>query len=136
MSEPTLCYIDGNWAYFKTESDEVPPGWDFVPYDWVGPPRGYIRLQFCVEMERPNDPFPDGCCPYSVDQVNAGEVPWLRLGNDVGIMGGCPISEFVCAIYDYEGAVAVIHGMGGPSIKLLKNQKWEEYREKIASGDK
>ena len=107
MNEPTLCFVRGNWAYFKTDSDEKPDNWDLVPYTWVDAPQGYIRLQFCVEMEQPSDPYPEDCCPWSVDQINAGETPWLKLGNDVGVMGGCPIVEFVRAIFRYDGAVVL-----------------------------
>lgn len=105
--EPTLCFVKGNWAYFKTPSDEVPDNWGVVPYTYVDPPQGYIKLQFCVDMERPDDPYPEDCCPYSVEMINSGEVPWLRLGNDVGIMGGCGIEEFWDLIYEYGGAVAI-----------------------------
>jgi hypothetical protein len=107
MNEPTLCFVKGNWAYFKTEDDEVPDNWDVVPYTYVDPPQGYIKLQFCVDMEQPADAWPEDACPYSVDAINNGEIPWLKLGNDIGIMGGCGIEEFCILIYDNKGAIAI-----------------------------
>ena len=111
MSDPVLCYVEGNWAYFTTQKLEDQWGDDFddAPYEHnAGPPYEFNK----VDSDRGKDPWTitkvafDGgfytpCdshnnSPYSVEQINSGVVPWLNDWKSDGIViyAGTTLSQF------------------------------------------
>ncbi|MCK9432636.1 MAG: hypothetical protein M0R00_06730 [Candidatus Omnitrophica bacterium] len=87
MKEPILCYIDGPWAYFTTQSLKKQWGddWDDAPYECnAGPPYGpeegdkpweIIKIAWDGDFEQPNIHSPR--TEWSVKNINQKCVPWL-----------------------------------------------------------
>jgi hypothetical protein len=118
-----LCYIEENWAYFtsKEVSEQWGDDWDDAPYEHnAGTPYGFyrqqdndgivIRVAFEVDqMERPCDGTINS--EYSVEQINAGEVPWLRseswAKHDIRIFAECNLLAFIDKIEELNGYVYI-----------------------------
>ena len=123
MSEPVLCYVDGAWAYFTTQSLDKQWGddWNDAPYEHnAGTP--YYDYE---NISKPKEPrwriikvaFDGGLSTpgggemnssYSVEQINRHEIAWLRdrWGNSgIVIHAGTPLSEFKALIRKAGGAV-------------------------------
>lgn len=101
-----LCYIEKPWAYFTTLPLDVQWGddWNDAPYehnagrpymprercsqDWDvdgSPLWEVIRIAFDGPFETPAEYHPSPNSPWSVEEINRGEVPWLTHENDRGI---------------------------------------------------
>lgn len=125
MSEPVLCYISGNWAYFTTRELDQQWGDDWNdapyehnagdPYDWRGggePKWQIIRVAFLTNLETPASLAPGANSAYSVEMINKRIVPWLmpdpfsvHSGNIESIWAGTTLSEFKRRIIEYGGEV-------------------------------
>lgn len=109
-----LCYISGNCAYFTCEelSKVSSNGWYKVPYEHNASepyndsdPDTIIRVYF----EHDYAMTPDyGVCnsSYSVDMINAKQVPWLKLENE-DIFAGTSLNEFISVIINDGGSIYV-----------------------------
>ena len=112
-----LCYVEGSFAYFTTQDLDKQWGddWDDAPYqhnagtpyspfetikeDWNddGSPKWEIlKLAF----DGCNIIFPSDEYDYwSVQQINAGKIPWMRVWLyrklREGLMAGATIDEFI-----------------------------------------
>ncbi|MEW6016454.1 MAG: hypothetical protein AB1760_00105 [Pseudomonadota bacterium] len=121
MDEARLCYIDGCWAYFTTQdlASQWGDDWNDKPYQFnAGRPYEFheidhehgrkpwqiVRLAFTADLEAPCD-----WVSVSVDEINRGDVPWLRSPDwskqRVRIMAGTTLREFIGAIRGAGGVV-------------------------------
>ena len=115
--EPVLVYVDGPWAYFAdavegTYGDD----WDDAPYEHnAGPPYSeFVRLRLAFEARDIDTPASVARnSPWSVEQINAGQVPWLAdfmgggRSSPVKIWAGVGVREFVRLIEETGGHVWV-----------------------------
>lgn len=122
MSEPILCYVEGPWAYFTTQSLEKQWGddWDDKPftcnsgepYEWFegrdGDPWEIIKVAYDGDLDFPAGGFwtdPN----FSVQQVNSGAIAWLTtpswVKEQVVIPAGCPLTEFCQLVRKAGGTV-------------------------------
>ncbi len=89
--QPVLCYVEGNWAYFTTQplKDQWGDDWNDAPYEHnAGQPNEYgdhdakdgiepwsiIKVAWDGPFEKPYE----WCGSRSVEEINKGQVPWLR----------------------------------------------------------
>lgn len=116
-----LCYVEGNFAWFTSHfEEEWGDDWGCSSYEHsASRPRGYhyTKLKesvphevFKVAFDGPFDQpsFSHTNSPYSVDDINAGVVPWLNVwpietGNFV--RGGATLKEFVDFVKRNDGIV-------------------------------
>lgn len=111
-----LCYVRGPWAYFTTQPLENQTGdaWhkkvyehnSSPPYnDYETPARWKIvRVAFDVEMKEPCTDQLNS--PYSVDQINRGDIAWLRpYYEGVPIPAGTTLRQFIELIELNDGVV-------------------------------
>ena len=90
---PVLCYVDGQWAYFTTRklSEQWGDDWNDAPYEHnAGTPYEYHdhdkkegREPWTISKVAYDGDFETPCeghnnSPWSVEQINAGAVAWLR----------------------------------------------------------
>jgi len=124
MSEPILCYIEGNRAYFTTQSLETQRGDDWndapyehnagTPYEWSEhndkdiPQWEIICVYFNVNMQTPEN---IAYCNshYSVERINHGAAAWLYSDDwhIKPIMAGTTLSNFKAQIKAAGGRVYV-----------------------------
>lgn len=104
FSDARLCYVEGSWAYFTTQSLDKQWGddWNDAPYEhnagepytwrptqmikahgeWTTIPNGASRWEIVKvaweanDCETPAERDPPNS-RYSVEQINARKVPWL-----------------------------------------------------------
>ena len=92
MSEFKLCYVTYGWAWFTTAPLEQQWGddWDDAPYEhncgtpyeWyprkVNPQEPYklLKVAFEAQLDEPDEGYSNS--PYSVRDINRGDVAWLR----------------------------------------------------------
>lgn len=120
-NEPVLCYVDTPWAYFTTAplSEQWGDDWNDAPYECnAGSPyerEGHKITKIALDshgLEEPKDGYLNS--PYSVEQINAGAIAWLRSPSwaeeIVVIPAGCPYSKFVELIHKAGGKVYVETG--------------------------
>jgi len=137
MKNFKLCYVELPWCYFTTQelSEQWGDDWNDRPYehnagepyepsrkdlpdrakkfpeDWNedGTPRWEIKKVAIdnVCLEEPSEGHYNS--PYSVEDINKGEVPWLcspkYLKDNIKIMAGCKLDEFTKIIQDNGGNV-------------------------------
>ena len=120
MSEPILCYVEGNWAYFTTQelSKQWGDDWDDAPYEHnAGTPYEYdgeedahpweiVKVAWDGPFETPD--YNHLNSPWSVEQINAGAVAWLvaRYADPmVVIPAGVTLSEFTKRVLSAGGSV-------------------------------
>jgi len=122
---PVLGYVDGNWAFFTTRNlaDQWGDDWDDAPYEHnAGEPYCYSDHDAKEEREpweitkvaldRYFEPPSEGHCnsPWSVEQINAGAVAWLRssrwkTGKPIVIPAGTTFARFCELIGEGGGTV-------------------------------
>ena len=124
--ELKLCYVDGAWAYFtsQTLADVIGDDWNDVPYECnAGAPYTWgkhdaeqgrapweiIKLAWdSPTLETPGG-FANGNSRYCVDQINAGLVPWLATywgeKPPIKVMAGASVFEFSLAVVASGGNV-------------------------------
>lgn len=122
---PVLCYVSGSWAYFTTKplTEQWGDDWDDAPYEHnAGSPytfgehdqkQGRKPWKIIVIAWRGDFETPDeGHCnsPYSVQQINAGVVAWLRTsrwrdGKPVVVPAGVTVERFCELIREGGGEV-------------------------------
>jgi len=122
---PVLCYVDGPWAYFTTRklSEQWGDDWDDAPYEHnAGTPYDYsehdkkegrepwqiIKVAWDGDFEPPSEGHYNS--PWSVEQINAGAVAWLRTsrwrtGKPVIIPAGTTLERFCELIRKGGGTV-------------------------------
>lgn len=127
-NEPRLCYVSSNWAYFTTQElkNQWGDDWDDAPYELnAGPPYSWgeyerskhidpwtiTKVAFSGAFMQPCDGHVNS--PHSVQMINRGDVPWLRLGH-TKIMAGATLNEFIAAVQGRGGKVYVEY-QGEPS---------------------
>jgi len=88
-----LCYVCGQWAYFTTRklSEQWGDDWNDAPYEHnAGTPYEYyehdkkegrepwaiLKVDFDGDFEAPCEGHNNS--PWSVEQINAGAIAWLR----------------------------------------------------------
>lgn len=122
---PVLCYVKGSWAYFTTRklSEQWGDDWNDAPYEHnAGTPYEYsdhdkkegrepwqiVKVAWDGDFEPPSE----GHCnsPWSVEQINAGAVAWLRTsrwrsGKPVIIPAGTTLERFCELIREGGGTV-------------------------------
>jgi len=80
-------------------------------------PEDVIKIAYESELQTP-DGYHYGA-PYSVDQINAGMVPWLcdyyGDNKDTKIMSGCSIEDFITVVLAQGGEIYFKHGPRGPA---------------------
>ena len=126
LAPPRLCYVSGNFAYFTTQelSKQWADDWDDAPFEHnSGPPYEYgehdkkagkkpWKITKCAWEGPFHDPSYGHCnSPYSVEDINAGAVPWLSTDfwtpTRVYIQAGTPFHDFCSAIKLGGGRVYV-----------------------------
>lgn len=105
----SLCYVAGNVAYFTKLplSEQWGDDWNDAPYEYnAGPPYGDVSwVAFALPRNVRHYEAKDLYHGYiSVQDINAGKVPWLMIG-ETPIMVGCEIKTFRQIIEDIGGAV-------------------------------
>jgi hypothetical protein len=120
MNEPILCYVDECWAYFTTAplDEQWGDDWNDAPYEhnagtpYEREPYKISKVAFDFEfygMERPCDSHLNS--PYSVEQINAGAIAWLRTPSyfekQVIISAGTTLSDFKRLIKEAGGKVYI-----------------------------
>jgi hypothetical protein len=119
LAEPVLCYVDGRCAYFTTQPLKQQWGddWNDAPYEHnAGDPYAYSahdeihRRYYEGWFQTPADDAWHGNSRYSVETINAGGVPWLRLDRNSAtredhIWAGDTIAEFTRKIRATDGIV-------------------------------
>lgn len=124
---PLLCYVDGQWAYFTTRklSEQWGDDWNDAPYEHNAEtpykysehdckeglaPWTITKVAFDGDFEAPCE----GHCnsPWSVEQINAGAVAWLRTsrwrsGKLVIVPAGTTLERFCELIREGGGNVYV-----------------------------
>ncbi len=118
MANLVLCYIDGPWAYFTSQPLTYQWGddWDDAPYEHnAGPPYGprsgenyeVVKLAFEGDFLRPHEG--EGFVRWSVKDINAGKVAWLRpwpwSNHDVRIWAGTTMAGFIRQVRAAGGKV-------------------------------
>jgi hypothetical protein len=126
MSEPVLCYVDGNWAYFTTQPLEKQWGddWNDAPYEHnAGEPYEFsdhdakknrepwkiVKVAYDGFFETPDSGHLNS--PWSVEQINAWAVAWLRTssrivgGKTTVIPAGTTLSRFCELVRQGSGKV-------------------------------
>lgn len=129
--QPVLCYVDGPWAYFTTQklSKQWGDDWDDAPYehnaetpyephlprdvDAAGNPLWEItKVAWDGPFIEPSDGHLNS--PYTVRQINAGAIAWLRtahMDKIVCIQAGVTLTEFVSKIESGGGKVYLPCGL-------------------------
>lgn len=133
QSEPILCYVSGEWAYFTTLPlpEQWGDDWNDRPYehnagspyewredyrnpgsgvDYEGrPPWKITEIAYQGNFREPREGHFNS--PYSVQDINAGAVPWLvypywqNEPERARIMAGTPFSEFCRTVLECGGMV-------------------------------
>jgi hypothetical protein len=119
MSEPVLCFVKDNCAYFTTQKLEDQWGcdWGDRPYEHNAsrpnePGKSDIdkgntweitKVYYDGDFETPAE-IAGFNSSYSVEDINAGYVPWLvtsrwtDMPRKIVINAGCPLTDFKSAI--------------------------------------
>lgn len=120
-----LCYVDGPWAWFTTQAlkDQWGDDWNDRPYEHnAGSPYGpseadkkkgktwdLMKIAYEGDFEQPSDGHTNS--PWSVEDINAGAVAWIRTsryssrGDRVNIPAGVSPIEFCKLIWEGGGSV-------------------------------
>ena len=104
-SDPVLCYVKDGIAYFTDQPLDQQWGddWDDAPYEHNAE-EPYSRDGVMITRVAWEGPFDEPCeaytnSPYSVRDINAGAVAWLRPAHYVeqrdSIVAGMTLSRFV-----------------------------------------
>lgn len=124
MSDYKLCYVRGNFAYFTTQAlgEQWGDDWNDAPYEHnaglpytpsqhdlkQGKSWSIEQVAFDADLVTPDD----GHCnsPYSVEQINAGAVAWLRScfwrsGPPIVVPAGVSIEQFTALVHQAGGEV-------------------------------
>jgi hypothetical protein len=109
-----LCYVDAPWAWFTTQAlaDQWGDDWNDAPYEcnagtpYTGDGWEVFRVAFDGDFCGPSD----GGVWYSVEEINAGAVAWLRSPRyapspHVIISAGTTYRAFVCLVQTARGQV-------------------------------
>ena len=115
-----LCYIDGSFAFFTTQSlkDQWGDDWNDAPYEHnAGEPYLYnpetdakpfevLRIAFDGgELRTPGD-LAGYNSSYSVQDINDGKVPWLQsFWTDEIIWAGSGLAHFAAKIERANGQI-------------------------------
>ena len=117
-TDPVLCYVENCWAYFTTQNleDQWGDDWDDAPYEYNAdqPYHEYnadqpyqpnedrgefweiIKIAWEGDFIPPHEGYLNS--PFSVKQINAGAIAWLRTASyvktQVIIPAGTPLSKF------------------------------------------
>jgi hypothetical protein len=142
MYKEKLCYVKGDWAYFTTQEklvDQWGDDWDDAPYEHnagepysptiyhysdgriqkdprdhneLGLPKWeIIKVAWDGNFDQPCDGYLNS--PYSVQQINAGSIAWLRTSYHIKgekfivIPAGVDIQEFKYLIKQGGGNVYI-----------------------------
>lgn len=116
INDPVLCYVRGHFAYFTPHalSEQWGDDWNDAPYEhnagrpYTDAPAAIVVVAFESEHETPD--YGHTNSPYSVEQINAGSVPWLRwpswrTQDRPSIPAGTPLSRFIEMIEAADGTV-------------------------------
>lgn len=108
-----LCYVENNFAYFTNLplDEQWGDDWDDTPYEHnAGEPYcdekdQIIKIAFDSDLHllKPNHDYNNS--PYSVQDINDGEISWLRNYRGEGIYVGASIEEFKKFIWENYGDV-------------------------------
>lgn len=139
LSNFKLCYVTGNAAYFTTKdlAEQWGYDWDDAPYehnagapyypsrpdlpnrhelypdDWnedLTPKWEILKVYWDGYFDLPESPYSNS--PFSVEQINAGVIAWLRPGDwsknkKAIIAAGTTFDKFVELIESNEGNVYI-----------------------------
>ena len=123
----SLCYIEGQWAYFTTLplSDQWGDDWNDAPYEHNAEtpyefhdnqsrsetPWEIKKLAFSGPLNTPADLAWSGNSNYSVEQINSGAVAWLTTAKGaaktVHIFAGANIAQF-CDLVEIAGGTVYL----------------------------
>lgn len=121
MNEFKLCYVRENFAFFTTAKieDQIGDDWNDRPYEHnAGAPYEYDKRKKCEPYEIKKisyeceliEPSYSHCnSPWSVKDINAGQIAWLRSpswsDNKIAIHAGTTLDEFVRIIEEDGGVI-------------------------------
>jgi hypothetical protein len=124
LPQLVLCYVSDCWAYFTTQklSNQWGDDWDDAPYEHnAGTPYAFhdsdekkgakpwkiTRVAWDGDFETPSSNQSNS--PWSVKEINAGAVAWLRSsrwnGKSVIIPAGTSLERFCELIWEGGGSV-------------------------------
>ena len=119
--EYMLCYIEGDSAYFTTcpLGEQWGDDWNDVPYEhnagrpyeWSesskSKPYKIKKIKFEGGFLQPSEGF--GNSPYSVEEINKGNIPWLKseswIKEQTRIYAGCLLGNFIKLVNQIEGTI-------------------------------
>lgn len=128
LPDPVLCLVKDCWAYFTTQplAAQWGGGWRKKPYEHNASlpdePRGGAAWQINrvagdwdrLFLDPPTEIYAGR--PWSVQEVNAGGIPWLRSASysdhQIALWAGTPLSEFIRQIENIGGVVYLPHRPG------------------------
>ena len=121
-----LCFVLDSFAWFTTLplTEQWGDDWNDAPYQWnAGEPYGEIGTTLTKLAFEVNGDTPDDAPAYSVEQINAGAVPWLRSWpsseTEWSIPAEATPEEFTRIIQEAGGTVyAPVHALVPAGIKL------------------
>lgn len=110
-----LCYVEGAWAFFTTAplADQWGDDWSDAPYEHnAGVPYAsdgakITRVAWYGPFETPSEGHANS--PWSVEQINAGHVAWLRPSK----YGPNPKGEAAFAGATFDAFARIIRAGGG-----------------------
>lgn len=118
IDEYKLCFVDDGHAWFTRLplKDQNGDDWDDIPYEHNADPpyddENVIMVMYIApDFREPRYGYVNS--PYSVDAINGGVIPWLRLRSWYGdkeimkenIYGGCSLKEFIRIIQKHGGKI-------------------------------
>lgn len=124
MREYRLCFVEGQKAYFTTKDIKKQWGddWNDAPYEHnAGTPYFWredsgeekwdiIDLYFESELQTPD--FGHSNSPYSVEDINKGQVAWLESPSyqkeATRVFAGTTIGEFLAVMKEIKGKVYLL----------------------------
>lgn len=121
-TEPILCYVKGDWAYFTTQPLDKQWGddWNDAPYEHnAGPPYRphsadqhweIVQVAWEGDFETPDSWSRGWGSDYSVEVINQKVVPWIQtdrysLKPRIQIWAGTPLREFIRLVLAGGGMV-------------------------------
>jgi len=120
-----LCYVDGSWAFFTTQPLDKQWGddWDDAPYEHNAErpyeyrdhdkakgiePWEIVQVAWEGSFDAPCDGHSNS--PFSVEQINAGAIAWLRSSSwssdkKICVQAGTTLARFIELIREGDGKV-------------------------------